>query len=132
MVIEIRILIRDLGGFGGINDDVWRMLIYLVSVVKAVGQVEFGKVVDVGSVWWSLHRIGSILGTGRSHTRFCEGIPQRGVEKICRAAYFVNPPKNGFENFVVLKYWLVSRIYPGKGFDFCFWMGYFLNLKQGF
>ena len=51
--------------------------------------------------------MGSILGTGRSHTRFCGGLPQRGVEKIrenCRTGYFVNSSGSGFENFVVLKY----------------------------
>ena len=87
----------------------------------------FGKVAVIGSVLWSLPRMGSILGTSRSHTRFCGGLPQRGVEKICRTGYFVN----GFENLVVLKYWLVSGIPPGMGFDFCFWKGYFWNLKWG-
>ena len=53
----------------------------------------FGKVVEIGSVLWSLPRMGSNLGTGKNHTRFYGGLPLRGVEKI-------------WENLKILSYWI--------------------------
>ena len=67
--------------------------------------------------------MGSILGTRRSHTRFCGGLPQRRGRENSRKFVvldFVNSPNNGFENLVVLKYRQVSGIPSGMGFDFCF------------
>ena len=55
---------------------------------------------------------------------FVEVSPREGSRKFekknCRTGYFVNSPENGFDNLVVLKYWLVSGIPPGLGFDFVF------------
>ena len=67
----------------------------------------FGKVVEIGSVLWSLPRMGSIFCVLlEAIPGFVKVSPQRGVKKIWDTGYFVNSPKNRFG--ILLKYWLVS------------------------